>query len=530
MAVPADIRAVERPVNTIVEDSGHDGPKRYAVRQRSKIIYVAGKNPQPRNGKVIGHIIDHKFVPLQGSSEVKKDAKPDMLSYGAPALVHSVTRDFFQDLLKVYDPTDVYAMMAIATLKVIKPSVTANRMSVHYNRTFVCRDYPGAAMSKNSIGSLYQRIGMDGSKRKKFYQLRLKQVAEDHHIAIDGTLKQDNSKVNDLSAFSYKARTRGCTEVSVLYAYDIEKMEPLCAEVFPGNSIDATSYPAFIRDNDIRRGIIVADKGFPPGKIKTELAERPELHFLTPIKRNDVRITDNDMLSFEGVLEGVAGHIVYKKKQIKGGRYLYAYKDAKKAANEEAAYLANAARKNTFTPEKYSVKKERFGVIVLESDQDMTPKTAYQCYDDRWLLELVFNRYKSDECLDHTDVQGDFSVIGSEFVNFLSTVATCRIIRKAGEAGILDKTSYAEMMDDLSSAWRKTDAPNTKPVTGDSYWVHTLGTVFEELEALGLSEPIPKPEPKKRGRKSKVKDQTETKPKRPRGRPRKNINQSAETL
>lgn len=371
---------------------------------------------------------------------------------------------------------------------------------------------------------------MDGSKRKKFYQLRLKQVAEDHHIAIDGTLKQDNSKVNDLSAFSYKARTRGCTEVSVLYAYDIEKMEPLCAEVFPGNSIDATSYPAFIRDNDIRRGIIVADKGFPPSKIKTELAERPELHFLTPIKRNDVRITDNDMLSFEGVLEGVAGHIVYKKKQIKGGRYLYAYKDAKKAANEEAAYLANAARKNTFTPEKYSVKKERFGVIVLESDQDMTPKTAYQCYDDRWLLELVFNRYKSDECLDHTDVQGDFSVIGSEFVNFLSTVATCRIIRKAGEAGILDKTSYAEMMDDLSSAWRKTDAPNTKPVTGDSYWVHTLGTVFEELEALGLSEPIPKPEPKKRGRKPKVKNQTETKPKRPRGRPRKNINQSAETL
>lgn len=72
MAVPADIRAVERPVNTIVEDSGHDGPKRYAVRQRSKIIYVAGKNPQPRNGKVIGHIIDHKFVPLQDSSEEKK--------------------------------------------------------------------------------------------------------------------------------------------------------------------------------------------------------------------------------------------------------------------------------------------------------------------------------------------------------------------------------------------------------------------------------------------------------------------------
>ena len=76
-------------------------------------------------------------------------------------------------------------------------------------------------------------------------------------------------------------------------------------------------------------------------------------------------------------------------------------------------------------------------MIVFESDQDLDPKTAYQCYDDRWLLELVFNRYKSDDCLDKTNVQGDFSVIGSEFVNFITTVMTCRIIRKATRAGLL---------------------------------------------------------------------------------------------
>ena len=35
MAVPAEIRAVPRPVNTIVDDCGKDSLKRYAVRQRS---------------------------------------------------------------------------------------------------------------------------------------------------------------------------------------------------------------------------------------------------------------------------------------------------------------------------------------------------------------------------------------------------------------------------------------------------------------------------------------------------------------
>ena len=515
MAVPAEIRAVPRPTNTIVDDSGKDGPKRYAVRERSYSKYIPGGNPQPRNGKVVGHIIDGKFVPVK-SEPVK--VEPDMLSYGSSALVKSVSDDLFEDLLNVYPANIACSIMVMASLKVIKPSVTLNRMSTHYGRTFTRVFYPGTAVSRNTLGTVLQRIGQDGDNRREFYQLRMARVVADHHIALDGTLKQDNSKVNDLSAYSFKARVKGRCEISVLYAYDIELMEPICAEVFPGNNIDASSYSAFIRDNDIRHGILVADKGFPPSKIKEELKERPDLHFLTPLKRNDIRISDNDMLNFEGVLDGLDGHIVYKKKQIKGGRYLYAYRDARKASIEEADYLSKAEGKKVFDSKKYQDKRASFGTIVFESDQDLDPKTAYQCYDDRWLLELVFNRYKNDECLDKTNVQGDFSVIGMEFVNFISTVITCRVIRKATKCDLLKDMSYGDLMDDLSSAWRRTDAP-TDPRSDDKYWVHTLVKVFEELEALGLSEPVPKPEPKKRGRKPK---QTENKPKRPRGRPRKN--------
>lgn len=88
MAVPADIRAVPRPKNTVVEDNGRDGPKRYPVRERASSKYIPGENPQPRNGKVIGHIIGHQFVPVKG--HVTSNG-PDMLSYGASALVKSVT-------------------------------------------------------------------------------------------------------------------------------------------------------------------------------------------------------------------------------------------------------------------------------------------------------------------------------------------------------------------------------------------------------------------------------------------------------
>lgn len=299
-------------------------------------------------------------------------------------------------------------------------------------------------------------------------------VIASHHIAIDGTLKQDSSTVNDLSAFSYKARKKGCQEVSALYAYDIEAMEPICAEVFPGNGIDA-------------------------------------------------RIANNGMLSFEGVLSGVDDHVLYKKSPIQGGRYLNAYRSARKAAAEEASYLARRERQKDFQPDAYEKKRSVFGVIVFESDQDIAPKAAYLCYDDRWLLELVFNRYKSDECLDKTDVQGDFWLIGSEFINFISTALTCRMLRKARETGLLEKVSYGELLDALSSAWRMVDSPED-PATDDGFWVHTQGYVFDELEALGLSKPVPKPAPKKRGRPRK--NPVENKPKRPRERPRKTPNLS----
>ena len=120
------------------------------------------------------------------------------------------------------------------------------------------------------------------------------------------------------------------------------------------------------------------------------------------------------------------------------------------------------------------------GVIVFESDEDLDPKVAYTCYADRWLLELVFNRYKNDEGLDRTNVQNDFPVIGSEFINFISTVMTCRMLRKATTAGLLDTRSYGDLITDLSEVWRDADAPEPA-ATNDGHWVHTLEYEFEEL-------------------------------------------------
>lgn len=77
----------------------------------------------------------------------------------------------------------------------------------------------------------------------------------DHHLLIDGTLKSNESKVNTLSDFSRKARIKGGRDISVMYAFDLDEMEPVYSKCFPGNMLDVTSYEAVIPENGITKGL-----------------------------------------------------------------------------------------------------------------------------------------------------------------------------------------------------------------------------------------------------------------------------------
>lgn len=210
----------------------------------------------------------------------------------------------------------------------------------------------------------------------------------------------------------------------------------------------------------------------------------------------------------------------YVNAETKESRYFYSFKDERLATAEDYNFLRETEENNKFRNAEYNEKAKKFGVIVFESDMELTPKAAYLCHQDRWLLELVFKRYKSDEGLDQTRVQGDFSVMGSEFIDFIATLITTRMIKEADKRGVFKEFSYGEMIEELNSAWRLVDAPE-KAKSNDGYWIHVLKSPMRIMELLELSE-SEEPfrfEPKKRGRKRVV--PVFVGPKRPRGRPRK---------
>lgn len=515
MAVPAEIRAVERPKNTIVENTGRIGPKQFIVRERAGCKYIKDGNPQPHNGSVIGYIHDGKFISVHDRCG---QSGPDYLSYGSATFVKSVASDIVDDLKHVFDLNEALQIIAIATLRIIKPGITQKRYSTHYSRTYVCVHYPRIALSSNTVNSLLTRIGQDSNKRSEFFKRRIDAVSESHHIVIDGTLVQDTSTINDLSSFTRRSRVSKCKEISILYAYDIEMNEPLCAQVFPGNCIDASAYSTFVQSNKITEGIIVADKGFPPSKIKGILDEFPKLHYLTPIKRNSAKIKKYSMHDYQGFIENIDEDVLYKKQSIDGKKFLYSFKNSIKANNESSTFMRKTRLKGDFELDKYHTMMERFGTIVFESDLDLSPRTIYLCYGDRWQLELVFRLYKRDIDLDKTQCQNDFTVIGSEFINFIAILITCRLAKIAESSGLLMEMSFADLMDELSQIWRRVGAP-PEARTNDEYWAYQFKGAMHDMEALGLSIPEPKPEPRKRGR-PRTKPEF-VGPKRRRGRPRK---------
>jgi len=483
MKVPEEIRKVSRPVNTIVEYTGKDSIYKYPVRERSSVKYVKGGNPQPRNGKVIGHIIDYEYVPVK--EKIKKTS--DIKSYGAAALIHSVSADILDDLMGVYPAKTAYGIMAIAALKVEKPGIKISRYASRYERSYISSFYSGAALSQSTVTKLYGSLGKDESKKNEFFARRMKRITANTALLIDGTLKENNSIVNDLAHYTFKSRTKGTQDISLIYAYDSNAKEPVCCEVFPGNHVDSSAYANFIEHNSIKKGLIIDDKGFPVKKIKDALTEYPELHFLTPIKRNDSRIAANNMLAFEEVLDGIKENVVAKKKRIKGGHYLYAFRDSFKAGKEMAAAIQRAKINNNFDAEKYAKHEETFGTIVFESDLDMSCKEAYSYYSCRWELELLFKAYKNNLQLTATNVQSDYSVFGSEFINFISSLITQRIINKFTELKLLNKDTYGDIMDDLCMAWRKS-RENDTPKENDKNWIHVNVSTMDVMKLLNLCE------------------------------------------
>ena len=493
MPIPKEVLSVARPRNTVVIAYGKD-KNLYAVRQRIGCRNDNGRH-LPVNGPTIGHIIGNVYVPIDQEQKDSVSASPvDLKDWADIILCDRMFSSIKKELFSVYNETDSMKIYCIAILRVCHPGIKNCELKEAYDTGFLSELYPGVALSKNTVTDFLNDLGKAVSRIVQFMRNRSEAVTMDHHLLVDGTLKSDESRVNSLSDFSRKARTKGTRDISVLYAFDLEEMEPVCSKCFPGNMLDATSYSTFISENGIKKGIIVADKGFPESAAHEQFETNPDLHYLNPVKRNSKLIERHRMLDFTGILPGYEG-ITFRKEKCTGtDKWLYSFRDSSRASLEEQDWLKRAKANKSYSLEELRKKQRSFGTIVLECDLDLPAETAYKAYSRRWEIELVMRFYKSACEFDETRVHDDYSVIGSEFCDFLSSLLTFRLIKAFDQAKLLEDRTYKKVMSVLARA-KKVRAD------GKEWQLVRLNPSHEEiLQELELLPKPEKPEKKKPGR------------------------------
>ena len=497
MPIPKEVLAVKRPTNTVVIVYGKNKDL-YAVRQRVGCKNVNGRHI-PITGPTVGHIVDGVYIPKPSDRVSSVScASVDLKDWANVVLCDSVFRPILDELKAVYNECDALKIYCIALLRVCYPGIADNELKEMYDTGFLSELYPDTALSKNTVSSFLNNLGKACSRITRFMKTRADSVRLDHHLLVDGTLKADESKVNSLSDFSYKYHKRNGRDISVIYAFDLEASEPICSKCFPGNMLDVTSYENFISENGIKKGIIVADKGFPSSAAADYFALNPDMHYINPIKRNSKMIERHDMLDFTDLLPGYK-NITFRKEKCSGvNKWLYSFRDACLASKEEIEWLNRAEKEGNYDQAKLREKQRVFGTIVLESDLDLPPETAYKAYSERWEIELVMRYYKSACEFDETRVQDDYSVIGSEFCDFLATLLTFRLLKVFGKAELFKERTYKKIMSIL------TRAKKVKSENGDWALIKMNSSHIEILQSLELIPRTDEPVKRKRGRPPKV--------------------------
>ncbi len=505
MSVPEDIRAVERPTGTVVCD-GRNGV--YPVREKLSGGYWVdsdGKRHRPsRNGKVVGHIVGLSYVPKEtGDAGSVSCGDVDLKDWGNIELFDRLNRDLL-DLLKMYyNGEDSARLYSAAVLRASYEGIPDRKLKRQYEESFLSEMFPGVNFGRSSFSEFLRNVGRSCSRITQFMRMMVGRLSPDDRIIIDGSLRQDHSRINSLSEISRKTSAHKHKDILLMYAYSQEKKQPVCSKVYPGNMVDQRAVCDFIGEFAISDGLIVADKGFPPESVRSAASEHEGLHYLLPLKRNRSEITDLNLLKFDSRLETDAGvQCTRKSSETEHGiLWYYSYRDPAVAADEELLYMSGHRGKD-FDAGDLEEKRMSFGTLVFESDTEMECGEVYEIYCNRWLIELFFRSQEDAMEMDTTREHSDYTVIAGNFIDYLASVMCARMLIYLDNRKLLDKNTYGDIMDLLLRV-------KMTRTSGDSEWrVRKIALTDAELvEKTGiLQHPVIPSEKKKKGRPKGSKD------------------------
>ena len=437
-SVPEEIRSL-KPKGTIVKKIKNN----YYVYSHSQMKDGKTGRWKTAPGSLLGKIVPGVgYCPNTGSTDHVD--RMTCFDYGEYLLAFGLAKDEYGLLLRVFNPDEAMVIFFLATLYSINGFVGIRTAESEFERSLLHRDYPELHFSYHIVSKLLELIGRTG-KQAEFQRLASSTATA---VAIDGHVIPTFSEDNGLASIGYKSKTIGCTYMNLMVALDVTSLQPIATHVFPGYMLDKSDFASFCSMiGDVSGRIFLVDMGFFSQE-NIDYIKSKGNYYVIPVSENRTEyktITRNNRgrpSQFLYHRNRKVNTVEFRERTI-GGRRCILFRNITEAEKLSTMYLqAIESGRQGYSSDGYAKLKDGLGVIVLETNLDLSPKEIYELYKSRWTIETYYDRLKNGIHFEALNLD-DYAVTqGLAFVMMVAGRIDARIL----EASRKTKMSHRELL------------------------------------------------------------------------------------
>jgi len=399
---------------------------RYYLYAYKTVYDKVKQKPKKVSGPILGSITEKEgFIPsakrsLESSANTGPVTAIRCKEYGVSSLVTSALTEYSKSLAKVFIE-DWRKIIAIAYCRFIY-RCPLKSIPFRLDSSYLPQLLDFGHFNEKEASATLNRIG---GQPEKMLQYMKSFIGAGDHILMDATNVLSYSKQISLAKKGYSNPLNFDPQYNLMYIYSADSRMPVYYKLLPGNIREVKAFKNSLLEAGLQKAIVIADKGFY-SEANVVLLLEELLNFILPLRRDNALI-DYTAIQTNSFKKG-ANYFIHEKRpvwhtnqKLENGLMLHLFLDEPLRVKEENDYLLRInTHPESYSIEKYHLKKDHFGTIALLTNLATTDQDVYQTYKSRMAIEIMFDGMKNILDADHTYMQNEQTLQGWMFVNHIT--------------------------------------------------------------------------------------------------------------
>ncbi len=416
----------------------------YYLSRVSSVYDPGKKRARKISGEYIGKITRSGIV----RATRRSSAPRSVFEYGNARLLYDLSSGIMEGL-RAHFP---YAWREILAMSIVRSIRHApmKYMDAGWEKLYLSTEMD-ASMSPSVLSSTLKSIGKDWESQRSFFRGLMKRGDT---ILFDLSSIFSNGENLLLAERGYNRHRINIRQINFAMAFSRNEFIPTVLKPLPGSVRDVKSLNSFLKEFDVRKSILVLDRGFfSYGNVERFFSEG--IDFIQPLSRVskviDYSVPLKSALTYRergirytriDVTERMKKLISLKEDQRV---FLYLYEDVKLRGEEESnlIILMKNGRIKGYDP-------ARLGKVSILSSLMIDGESLYSIYKSREDVEQSFDAMKNELEEDKTYLQDDESIWGYFFVTFISLYQYYRVLSLIRSKDLVGRLSVNEVLLQLS--------------------------------------------------------------------------------